>query len=290
MTTPRPLPAIEATRRGDDRYPEALNDLRRPPQVLWSIGDWEVLQPPVIAIVGTRAATPYGVRVTRELAGALARAGACIISGMALGVDAVAHRAALDAGGRTVAVLGTGVDIAYPKAHRALYRDIAERGLLLSELDVGAHSHRGSFPERNRIIAALALATIVVEAGAKSGALITANHAEFLDRTVGAVPGPIDSPQSVGTNTLIRDAAATPVTSIADALAIARLSPPALGGTAPDDPMERIVWQVLRRGPLDVDSLCSAAALPAQDCLAAVSALEMRGVLECELTGEIRLR
>lgn len=285
----RPLPAIEATRPGDDRWPEAFSELRRPPKLLWSIGDWSALQPPVIAVVGTRAATPYGERVTREIAGALARAGACIISGMALGIDGVAHRAALDAGGRTVAVLGTGVDVAYPKAHRALHAEIAEHGLLLSELDVGAYSHRGSFPERNRIIAALALATIVVEAGAKSGALITASHAEFLGRTVAAVPGPIDSPRSVGTNTLIRDAA-IPVTSIADALAIAGLSPPALGGTTPDDPMERIVWQVLRRGPLDMDSLCAAAALPAQDCLVAVSALEIRGVLECELTGEIRLR
>lgn len=289
MSPVRPPLAIEATRPGDARYPEALGDLRRPPQVLWSIGDWSVLQPPVIAIVGTRAATAYGERMTRELAGALARAGACIISGMALGVDGVAHRAALDAGGRTVAVLGTGVDVAYPRAHRALHREIAERGLLLSELEPGAHSHRGSFPERNRIIAALALATIVVEAGAKSGALITVGHAEVLDRTVGAVPGPIDAPQSVGTNLLIRDGRLA-VTSIADALAIAGLTPPALGGTEPGDPVERMVWQVLRRGPLDIDALCAAAALPAQDCLAAVTALEIRGVLECELTGQIRLR
>ena len=289
MTARRPLPPVQSTRPGDDRYPEALTELSRPPGVLWSIGDWRVLQPPVVAMVGTRAATPYGERVTRELAGALARAGACIVSGMALGIDAAAHRAALDAGGRTVAVLGTGVDIAYPQAHRTLHRAIGERGLLLSELDVGAHSHRGSFPERNRIIAALALATIVVEAGARSGALITGRHAEALGRTVCAVPGPIDSPQSVGTNTLIRDGG-IPITSIADALAVAGLSHPARGGTEPDDPVERMVWRVLRHGPLDVDSLCSAAALPAQDCLAAVSALEIRGVLECELTGEIRLR
>src|SRR5262245_35524897 len=131
--------------RDDDAFPNALRDLRHVPERLWGLGDWTLLSQPLVAIVGTRRATAYGERVTRELAGALARAGACVVSGMALGIDGVAHRAALDAGGHTIAVLGTGVDIAYPRAHRAMHAQIAERGLLLSELAPGAHSHRGSF-------------------------------------------------------------------------------------------------------------------------------------------------
>ena len=169
------MTAAVAIARGDDDYPAALLDLPEPPAILWRIGSLDLLQGPVVAIVGTRQATLYGERVTREIAGALARAGASVVSGMARGIDGVAHVAALDAGGRTVAVLGTGVDIAYPPSHRALHRRIATSGLLLSELPPGAHSHGGSFPQRNRLIAALARLTIIVEAPIKSGALITAS-------------------------------------------------------------------------------------------------------------------
>src|SRR5262249_32890931 len=161
-------------------YPESLRHLNDPPPVLWSRGDWSMIADPMIAIVGTRRATGYGQRVTREIAAALARQGACIVSGMALGIDACAHRATLGAGGRTIAVLGTGADIAYPRAHTALHREIAQRGLVLSELPPGAKSDPGSFPRRNRIIAALASLTIVVEAPIKSGALNTSNHATEL--------------------------------------------------------------------------------------------------------------
>jgi DNA processing protein len=181
--------------RGRGEYPEALGELHDPPAVLWSKGDWRTLTAPIVAIVGTRRATSYGLRVAREIAGALARAGACIVSGMALGIDACAHRAALDAGGRTVAVLGTGTDVVYPRANSALYREIVERGLVLSELEPGARSDAGSFPRRNRIIAALAQLTIVIEAPVRSGALITSRVALEMGRDVAAVPGPIDLPQ-----------------------------------------------------------------------------------------------
>src|ERR1051325_12053295 len=126
---------------GDDRYPPALADLPNPPSRLWGIGDWRMAEAPIVAIVGTRRATGYGFRVTRELAASLARAGACVVSGMALGIDGAAHRGALEVGGKSVAVLGTGVDIAYPTSHRALHADIASSGLLLSEMPPGAHSH-----------------------------------------------------------------------------------------------------------------------------------------------------
>jgi DNA processing protein len=201
-----PLRIVEI---GDEAYPARLLDLPRPPKRLWWHGDLDLLNGKVVAVVGTRRATQYGRRMTAEIAGALARAGVTVVSGMALGIDAVAHRAALDATGGTVAVLGTGADVAYPRAHVALHAEIAERGAVLSELPPGAHSHRGSFPERNRIIAALAGATIVIEAPLDSGALITANRALELGRDVAVIPGPIDSPQSQGSNALLRDGTLT---------------------------------------------------------------------------------
>ena len=275
---------------GDEGYPAALLDLHAPPRVLWAIGDLAVLRPPVVAIVGTRKATPYGERATREIAGALARAGACIVSGMARGIDGFAHRAALDVGGRTVAVLGTGVDVPYPAGHRPLHARIRANGLLLSEELPGAHAGPGSFPKRNRLIAALASVTIVVEAPQKSGALNTSAQALELGRTVAAVPGPIDTPQSVGTNILLRDGAIV-IAEVADALQLVGLTPPS---RRPDPevatPAEQAVWTALADGALDVDTLAVRSGLPARECLAAVTTLELTGAIECALTGEIRRR
>jgi DNA processing protein len=275
---------------GDEGYPPALLDLRAPPRVLWAIGDVATLRAPVIAIVGTRKATTYGERATREIAGALARAGACIVSGMARGIDGFAHLAALEAHGRTVAVLGTGVDIAYPAGHRPLHARIREQGLLLSEETPGAQAGPGSFPRRNRIIAALASVTIVVEAGVKSGAINTAAHALEIGRTVAAVPGPIDAPQSAGANSLLRDGA-TVIADVADALQLAGLTPPI---RRPDPEIataaERAVWSALGDGALDVDTLAVRSGLPARECLAAITTLELTGAIECALTGEIRRR
>lgn len=283
------LGEVASTMPGDADFPTPLVDLTDPPKRLWRIGDWSVLDAPVVAVVGTRRATSYGLRVTREIVTALARGGACIVSGMAFGIDAGAHRAALDAGGRTVAVLGTGVDVAYPKAHRALHAEIAYRGLLLSELPPGAQSHGGSFPMRNRIIAALARLTIVIEAPIKSGALITARHALDLGRDVAVVPGPIDSPQSQGTNEFLRDGA-HPITSVADALQLAGLSPQRRGAPSPFDGAELRVWEALDQGAATLDDLCARAALPVSQCMTAITALELRGAVECALTGEIRRR
>jgi DNA processing protein len=273
----------------DADYPDSLRDLGDPPAVLWRWGAWDALQEPIVAVVGTRRATPYGQRMAREIVGALARAGATIVSGMALGIDAVAHTAALDAGGRTVAVLGTGADVAYPRGHVALHRQIGARGLVLSELPPGARSHKGSFPKRNRIIAALAMLTIVVEAPVTSGALITARQALDLGRDVAAVPGPIDSPQSQGTNEYIRDGA-HPITSVADALTLAGLSPQPRAMPQMDDETEVRIWSALGDGAATLDELCTRAALPVTQCLTAVTRLELRGAVECALTGEIRRR
>jgi DNA processing protein len=280
---------LELVSESDVDYPSALRDLPDPPAILWRWGTWDALREPVVAVVGTRRATPYGHRITREIVGALARGGATIVSGMALGIDAVAHRAALDVGDRTVAVLGTGADVAYPRAHVALHREIGARGLVLSELPPGARSHGGSFPMRNRIIAGLARLTIVVEAPIPSGALITARRANELGRDVAAVPGPIDSPQSHGTNEYIRDGA-HPITCVADALMLAGLQPQPRAMPVLTDETEMRLWGVLSDSASSLDELCARAALPVAQCLSAITRLELRGVVDCALTGEIRRR
>ena len=271
----------------DAGYPERLRELPDPPRMLWARGDLSLFDRPCVAIVGTRRATAYAERVAHELGRVLAGAGAAVVSGLARGVDACAHRGALDAGGATIAVLGTGLNVAYPKAHAALQARIAERGLLLSELAPDDAAHRGSFPERNRIIAALSMLTIVVEAGVKSGALITARHATDLGREVAAVPGPIDIPQAEGSNALLRDGAQV-ITSIADVLSLAKLVAPIRLFELPVEGAERRLWDALAQGPADLDTLCTRAALPAHQGMAAVSALEVRGMIECALSGEIR--
>jgi DNA processing protein len=272
---------------GDSAYPAALSDCPDPPRSLWARGDLSVVERPCVAVVGTRRATAYAERVTRELARTLARAGACVVSGLARGVDASAHLGALEVGGATIAVLGTGLDVVYPKGHAALQSEIGEKGLLLSELAPTNAAHGGSFPRRNRIIAALASTTIVVEAGVKSGALITASHALEMGRTVAAVPGPIDVPQAQGSNELIRDGAVA-ITSMADVLALIGLTAPVRLSELEVGGAERAVWDALADGGADLDSLCHRAGLPAHQGLAAVSALELRGLIECALTGEIR--
>jgi DNA processing protein len=294
VTTPSrsrdPLAAsIGTTGDGDPDYPEQLRNVEEPPERLWWIGDWSLTSRPLVAIVGTRRATGYGLRVTREIAGALARGGVCIVSGMALGIDAAAHQAALDAGGATIAVLGNGADVPYPRSHTRLHRAIVERGLVLSEMPPGARSHGGSFIRRNRIIAGLARLTIVVEAPIGSGALWTAKTASDLGRDLGAVPGQIDSPQSRGTNELVRDGAQA-ITSIDDALCLAGLAPQRGAEPEPTDDVELRVWAALGDGAATLDELCARSSLPVAQCLSAVTVLELRGAVECALTGEIRRR
>ncbi|MEJ7813250.1 MAG: DNA-processing protein DprA, partial [Gemmatimonadaceae bacterium] len=171
----------------------------------------------------------------------------------------------------------------------ALHREIAERGVVVSEELPGARATPGSFPKRNRIIAGLATLTIVVEAGAKSGAMITAGRALDLGRTVAAVPGAIDAPQSVGSNELLRDGAAV-IADVADALTLAGLTPGARRDPAFGSAAEGAVWLALAGGSASLEALTSRANLPVRDCLTAVTALEMAGVVECAPTGEIRRR
>jgi DNA processing protein len=288
------LDASDAVRRltpGDANWPDDLDALQAERcSGLWSLGRLETLQVrPRVAIVGTRRATPYGLRVTRELATAFARAGACVVSGLAAGIDSAAHRAVLDAGGTTIAVLGTGLNYVFPKGNRALQREIATKGLLVSELDHAEHGMSFTFPMRNRIIAALSNLTIVVEAPIKSGALNTADHAMRLGRDVAGVLGPIDQPQSEGSNLLVRDGAGI-IASVEDALAMVNLTPPLKTPRVDPDGNEGKVWAALADGGLDLDSLCNRSGLPAAECLAAVTTLELAGSLECALSGVVRRR
>ena len=280
---------IHVVRIGDAAYPSALEDLPDLPGELWWMGDWNVLQRPLVAVVGTRRATSYGLRITREIAGALARGGACVVSGMALGIDGAAHRAALESNGATIAVLGTGADVAYPRSHSTLHREIVERGLGSADMPPGARSQGGSFIKRNRIIAALARLTIVVEAPFGSGALWTARAAMDLGRDLGIVPGPIDSPQSQGANEFLRDGA-HPIVAVADALCLAGLAPERHAEPRVDDEVEMRIWAALADGAATLDELCARSALPVAQCLTAITTLELRGAIECALTGEIRRR
>jgi DNA processing protein len=271
-------------------YPVELRDLAHPPLELFAIGKESALSKPRVSIVGTRNSTAYGERITRTLARALVRTGVSIVSGMARGIDAAAHRTALEEGGNTIAVLGTGVDVPYPVGHRLLHRTIGEQGLVLSENPPGTKAGQGAFPRRNRIIAALAPVTIVVEAGFRSGALNTASQALELGRVVAAVPGPIDSDQSRGSNQLLRDGAVL-IAATDDALALLGVSAPTITPRPPLLPdSEQKIWDAIAGGYTDTDALPAATNLTIAECLAAITSLEIMGLVECSLAGEIRRR
>ncbi len=280
---------IECWEKGSREYPIELLDLSRPPDPLYAIGRVSALTKPRVAIVGTRNSTGYGERTARSLTRSLVRAGVSVVSGMARGIDAAAHRTAIEEGGNTVAVLGTGIDVPYPVGHRQLHRSIGERGLILSENPPGAKAHEGAFPKRNRIIAALGQVIIVIEAGFKSGALNTATQALELGRVVAAVPGPIDSPQSQGSNQLLRDGAVL-IASVDDALALFGLSAPTDRATPNLPENEKLVWEALDGGYFEVDTLSAKTGLGTPECFAAITSLEILGLVECSVGGEIRRR
>jgi DNA processing protein len=208
---------------------------------------------------------------------------------MAQGIDATAHRAAMEAGGRTVAVLGTGVDVPYPSGHRQLHAQIARTGCVLSEMEPGQRAIPGCFPRRNRLIAGLAPVTIVVEAPEKSGALLTATDANDAHRVVAAVPGPIDSPQSSGTNRLIRDGAQV-IASVNDALTLMGLTPEQ-EETPTLRPTEQKIWELLK--DLDaapVELISARCGIELRETLAAITTLEIAGLITTDLSGAIRRR
>jgi len=278
----RTAPTIARLALGAPAYPSCLKDLPDPPEQLYAIGDLACLSPApaaLVAIVGTREASPYGVRVAKALGRAFAEAGAVVVSGMARGVGSAAHEGALEAGGRTIAVLGTGPDVPYPAANRGLHGRVGAEGLILSESEPGRGAFKGCFPRRNRIIAALARATIVVEAGHKSGALNTAGQATDLGRVVAAVPGPIDAPRSAGANLLLRDGGHV-IASIDDALGLLQLSRNRAVQRLEMGRDEAEIWDCLGAGELDVDVICSRSGLGIRQVLEALGRLELAGLVK----------
>ena len=269
---------VVALARGDPRYPGRLAELHDPPERLFVRGAAvALLSEPAVALVGSRSCSPYGAQVARTLGRELAGAGVTVVSGLARGIDGEAHRGALKAGGPTVAVLGCGIDRDYPRSHATLARRIAESGLLVSEYPPGVEPAPWRFPARNRIIAGLALATVVVEARERSGALITADFALELGRDVFAVPGEITAALSAGTNDLLRQGAAPLLGAqdVLDALGIAP-RPPAAARLSPF--AAEIVALVAERART-VDDLVRASGRGSAEVAAALVELELAGVV-----------
>lgn len=271
---------------GDPDWPAGLADLGlHAPLALWALAPSGPLPSfeRSVALVGARSATAYGERVTTDAACGLADRRFAIVSGGAIGVDGAAHRAALASGGLTVAVLAGGLDRLYPAQHVDLLHRIARHGVLLSEMPCGARPMAERFLKRNRLIAALSRATVVVEAGARSGATNTAGHAAELGRGLGAVPGSVYSAASVGTHTLMREYGAVLVRDAADMAELARDPDQAvmLDGlerpTAPEDPTERRVLEVLGKRPRTVLDLAARAGLSVADTSAALGMLSLTG-------------
>ena len=271
---------IDVVPWGDDRYPILLAPIADAPLALWLRGDAAAFDQPSVAIVGSRAATSYGLEAASRLAGDLASAGALVVSGLARGVDSAAHRGALAAGGRTAAVLGSGVDVVYPPEHGGLCEAIAAEGLVLSEWPPGTAPRAFHFPARNRIISGLSLAVVVVEAAERSGSLITAGCALEQGRAVMAVPGNILSGRHRGCHALIRDGAAV-VESAEDVLAELRsssLRPAPRPDSAPAqaDPL----LSCMQAGEsYDVERLVRETGLPAPQLLSKLLGLELQGAV-----------
>jgi len=266
----------------DESYPSRLKEIDQPPPVLYIRGEYLPDDLFAVAIVGTRRITPYGRQITEEIASFIAGNGMTVISGLARGVDAVAHQAALKAGGRTIAVLGSGVDKIYPPEHRGLAEQMMGRGAVVSDYAPGTPPDASNFPPRNRIISGLSLAVVVVEAGETSGALITAEFAAEQGREVFAVPGSILASQSKGTNKLIQRGA-LPLLSASDlmqALDLTRVGEQkAARKILPADETEARLLNVLGNEPLHVDEIRNQAELPIEKVSAALALMELKGMV-----------
>jgi DNA processing protein len=274
-----------ATCRHDELYPEALHDLGDAPPVIFGRGRAAILaeleRDGAVTIVGSRRPSRYGRELATELGGELAASGFAVVSGLAMGIDSAAQRGALESGGLTIAVLGCGVDRAYPPRHARLYAEIVDRGLVIGELPPGTEPRRWTFPARNRIMAALGAMTVVVEARERSGSLITAEMAEDLNREVGAVPGLVGTSPAAGTNGLIHDGAHLIRGSqdVLDAL----LGPGAEGRPAPTavgprlEPELTDVLDLVERGSATADAIARASGLDPGPLAASLLRLELAG-------------
>lgn len=266
---------------GDEGYPQELSVLPNPPPVLFAAGALGYLARPMVTMVGTRRSTPYGRQVATRMALDLSRAGVTVVSGLAVGIDGAAHRGALSGDGGTVAVLPCGLDVPYPASHRELARQIRQRGALLSEYGPGVAVDVGRLRARNRLMAALGQVVVVVEAGLKSGTMITVRYALAYGRTVAAVPGPAGVSSSQGCNNLIREGAHL-VENAADVLDLLGLAQPQTPAAELSlTPEERLLYALLDAGPVDYEQLAARSGLPAGQVGAALMRLELRGLAHC---------
>jgi len=267
----------------DVDYPRRLKEIDQSPPVLYIKGTINVEDDWAVAVVGTRRVTPYGRQVADEVGRFLAQNGVTVVSGLARGVDAIAHQAALQAGGRTIAVLGSGVDVIYPPEHRKLGAEIIKQGALVSDFPVGTQPDGVNFPPRNRIISGLSTGTVVVEAGKKSGALITATFAVEQGREVFAVPGNIHGVQSRGTNYLIQQGA-RPLLDSEELLEFLNLEVVAKRHSArkvlPEDEFEKTILHILGQEPLHIDEIGRQTGLPIEKVSATLTLMELKGLVQ----------
>jgi len=266
----------------DEEYPRRLKEIDQPPPVLYLRGDLKIEDEWAVAIVGTRRITPYGRQVAEEVSATLARNGVTVVSGLARGVDAVAHQAAIQAGGRTLAVLGSGVDRIYPPENQRLAEHIISQGAVISDYPVGTPPEGPNFPPRNRIISGLTLAVIVIEASLESGAMITATFAAEQGRELFAVPGSILAPQSKGANRLIRDGARLLLDpqEVLEVLDLQQAtSQQAARQVLPSDPVEAQLFQVLGPEPRHVDDIRSQTGMSIEKVSATLALMEQKGMV-----------
>ena len=270
----------------DEQFPRLLRQIYDPPAFLWLRGDLTEADERAVAIVGTRRSSEYGRRMAHDFAYELGRRGFTVVSGLAYGIDTAAHQGALEASGRTLAVLGSGADRIYPAKHTSLAKDIARQGAVLSEYPLGAAPDAPNFPRRNRIISGLSLGTLVVEAYEKGGALITARVAVEQNREVFALPSPVHSRSGIGTNRLIQQGHAMLVLSVDDIIEELGLAEPALASTPttpepPADlhPIERHLYDALEAEPQHIDTLCQATGYDPSTALVYLLNLEFKGLV-----------
>lgn len=268
--------------QGDPAYPDLLQQIHDPPRRLWVQGDRGFLKGPLVAVVGARECTPYGEKVAYEISKDLAQAGVTIVSGLAFGIDAAAHRGALDGKGRTVAVLGCGIDLMSPSQNTALKERIARDGAVVSEFPPGTQAAPWTFPKRNRIISGLSRGVVVVEAGLKSGSLITADFALEHGRDVFAVPGPVTSLQSAGTNRLIQNGAKLILSArdVLEELGSEGLSSPNRPEHVSAEGDDGVILTLLNAGPRHVDDLVASSGLGVERISGLLIDLEIRGKIK----------
>lgn len=274
---------VRALTWGDEAYPARLKEIYDLPPVLYAKGELLPDDARSIAVVGTRKPSPYGRQVARQMVYDIARSGVVIVSGLARGVDGIAHERALEAEQRTIAVLGSGLDVIYPRQHVGLAERVAENGALVSEHPLGTRPDARNFPRRNRIMAGMTLGTLVVEAGAKSGALITARQALEENREVFAVPGNVLSPHSEGANRLIRDSAAKLVAKSEDVLEELNLTAVTrqieMAAMFDVDDTEAELLRHVTYDPVHIDEVCRGSGIDAPTVSGALAMMELKGLV-----------